>query len=300
MKMVFFGSSEFSVYVLDELKLHNILPSLIVTTPDKPVGRKLVSTPTPVKIWAGLHNIEVLDPAKLKNNDDLVSKLQALSSELFLVASYGKIIPKEIFEIPPRKTLNIHPSLLPKYRGASPIQAQILNGEKEIGVTIMEIVEAMDAGPIVIQKKWGSVFETPSILGRGLGGGAVGRIELEKILAKEGARLFAHILPEWLEGAIDPVMQNEQLATYCTKINKEDGLIDIDPLSLPTGQKALEDFLKIKAFEGWPNTYFFHQDKRIIIKEAHLENGALQLIKVLPEGKKEMPFVDFLRGLKEK
>src|SRR3989344_3860805 len=110
MKFVFFGSSEFSTYVLDELKVHNILPSLIVTMTDKPKGRKLILTPNIVKVWAQENNISVVESFPEKGEYDL-----------FLVASYGKIIPKEIFEMPVRKTLNIHPSLLPKYRGASPI-----------------------------------------------------------------------------------------------------------------------------------------------------------------------------------
>lgn len=294
-KFVFFGSSEFSVYVLDELKLHGLIPSLIITTPDKPVGRKLVLTPTPVKIWAQENGVDVLDPAKLKNNADLNSKLQALSSKLFLVASYGKIIPKEIFEIPERKTLNIHPSLLPKYRGASPIQAQILNDEKEIGVTIMEIVEEMDAGPIVAQRQ----FSTHLAVGQvsNFQSSTPGRIELEKILAKEGARLFVHILPEWLSGTIDPIMQNEAQATYCNKISKTDGQITFDISNPLQGLEARKALLKIKAYEGWPGTYFFHQQKRIAIKEAEIENDSLKILRVVPEGKKEMPFTDFLRGL---
>src|SRR3989338_8141070 len=285
LKLVFFGGSDLSVYVLDELKLHGILPTLIITTPDKPKGRKLVLTPTPVKVWAQNHNIEVINPVSLKkDNADLISKLQALNSQLFLVASYGKLIPKEIFEIPEHKTLNIHPSLLPKYRGASPIISQILNGDVEVGVTIMEIVEEMDAGPIIIQKKVASIEHLAS------------REELEKKLAVEGARLFVHILPEWLEGAIDPIMQNEELATFCSKIKKEDGLLDIDLNDL--GKNARQNLLKIKAFEGWPTAYFFLNNKRIIITDAKLEEENLKILKVLPEGKKEMSFEDFLRGLR--
>lgn len=281
MKLVFFGSSEFSVYVLDELLLHNIKPTLIITTPDKPKGRKLLITPNPCKVWANRHEIEVIDPASLKkDNAPLISYLSSQDASLFLVASYGKIIPKEIFEIPNKKTLNIHPSLLPKYRGASPIQSQILNNEKEIGVSIMVVSEGMDEGPIVIKKK--VEFSPKEILGR---------IELEKILAREGARLFSHILPEWLQGTIDPIMQNENEATYCRKIRKEDGFLDLN-------DDPYKNYLKIKALEGWPGTYFFLDNKRVIIKEATFENGQLKIIKVIPEGKKEMLYSDFLRGQK--
>jgi methionyl-tRNA formyltransferase len=215
-KFVFFGSSEFSFFVLEELKVHQLIPSLIVTTPDKPKGRKLLLTSNIVKTWAIENNIPVLDPVSLKNNPDLVSHLISLNPSLFLVASYGKIIPKEIFEIPEHKTLNIHPSLLPKYRGASPIQSQILNNEKEIGVTIMQIEETMDTGPIISQKK---VFfehqafqgltslteastrknsaefypcpEKPDVIKKYL---YTNRNELEKTLAIEGARLFILII----------------------------------------------------------------------------------------------------------
>lgn len=288
-KFTFFGSSEFSIYVLDELKLHKILPSLIITLPDKPQGRKLVLTPNVVKIWGEQNNIPVLTPASLKNSD-FTLMLTTNCYDLFLVASYGKIIPRDIFEIPAHKTLNIHPSLLPKYRGASPIISQILNNEKEIGVTIMQIEETMDTGPVVAQ------LPSPASRG-GVGGEVLGRIELEKILAVEGARLFTHIAPEWIQGVIDPIMQNESLATYCKKVTKEDGRLDIDLDDL--SKNALENYLKIKAFEGWPSAYFFLNERRVIITEANFIDNKLQIIKVIPEGKKEMPFEDFLRGLKK-
>jgi len=286
MKMVFFGSSEFSVYALDELLLHNIKPDLIITTPDKPKGRKLVLTPNIVKTWGEQNNISVLDPSRLKD-PDLIYNLQSKNYDLFLVASYGKIIPKEIFEIPPHKTLNIHPSLLPKYRGASPIQSQILNDEKDIGVTIMQIEETMDTGPILIQK------ETPPT--PPLDQGREGRIELEKRLAIEGARLFAHILPEWLSGVIQPIMQNENTATYCEKIEKPDGELNLE-------DDPYKNLLKIKAFEGWPGTYFIKNGKRVIVKNAKIDpstgsgQAKLEILRVVPEGKSEMSFEDFLRG----
>lgn len=297
-KIAFFGSSEFSVHVLDELKLHNITPALVITTPDKPKGRKLIPTPTPVKIWARENGIEVLDPEKLKGNSELVSRLKSLDMDIFLVASYGKIIPPEIFNIPERKTLNIHPSLLPKYRGASPIQSQILNAEKEVGVSIMQIDEGMDTGPVVTQRQF-PIFNFQLSNSDSINQFSIpGRKELEEGLAIEGARLFAHILPEWLAGAIDPIMQNENEATYCEKIEKQDGELKIDLRDLPTGATAREALLKIKAFQDWPTAYTFFGDKRIIITDAALdESGALKLLRVKPEGKNEMPFGDFLRGL---
>lgn len=282
---VFFGSSQFSVYVLDELKTHHILPKLIVTTPDKPKGRKLILTSTPVKTWAEENAIAVIDPKTLKDSE-AKNFLSKQDWDLFLVASYGKIIPKEIFEIPSRKTLNIHPSLLPKYRGASPIQSQILDDAKTVGITIMQIEETMDTGPIVIQKKI-EPEDWP-----------LGRKALEKVLAEEGAKLFVHILPEWIVSAIDPIMQNEDQATYCKKIEKVDGEINLE-------DEPHKNLLKIKAFEEWPTTFYFHKNKRIIITGATIENPStgsgqakLKILKVIPEGKKEMPYEDFLRGQK--
>lgn len=275
MKFVFFGSSEFSVFVLEELLLHNIKPDLIISTLDKPQGRKLVLTPNVVKSWAYNKKIPCLTPVSLKDLDFL-AELQKDNWDFFLVASYGKIIPKNIFDLPKYKTLNIHPSLLPKYRGASPIQSQILNDEKDIGISIMEIIEAMDAGPVLIKKK----INVSSL---------VGYRELEKLLAKEGARLLAHILPEWLTGNMQSISQDDDLATYCKKIEKEDGFLDItlDPF---------ENFLKIRAFEVWPKTYFFQNDKRIIVTKADFKDGKLIIEKIIPEGKKEMDYKDFLRG----
>jgi methionyl-tRNA formyltransferase len=120
-RFAFFGSSSFSVIILDELKKAGFIPAIIITTPDKPKGRKLILTPTPVKIWAKENNIVVFDPQKL--NAEFTETLRFQNCELFIVASYGKIIPKAIVEMPKYKTLNVHPSLLPRYRGASPLQS---------------------------------------------------------------------------------------------------------------------------------------------------------------------------------
>ena len=299
MKLVFFGSSEFSVYVLEELKLQNFLPSLIITTPDKPQGRKLILTPNVVKIWAEKNNIKFLNPISLKKeNSEIVSNLKSCDPDIFLVASYGKIIPKEIFEIPKFKTLNIHPSLLPKYRGASPIQAQILNTEKEIGVTIMQINEEMDKGEIIIQKITHQNLISTSLTLKEI----PNRKELEKNLAIEGAKLFTQILPDWLAHKIKPITQDENKATYCQKIIKEDGELQIDLKNLPTGKEAEKNLAKIKAFEDWPTTYFYTERNgkkiRVIITQAVLENDKLKILRVIPEGKKEMLYEDFLRGVK--
>jgi len=280
--IAFWGSSAFSVHCLEKLKTLGTLPGLIITTPDMPTGRGLILTPTPVKIWAEANNIECLSPGKFDN--DFITKFTSYNLDLSLVASYGKIIPKNILDLPKSKTLNIHPSLLPKYRGPSPLQEQILNDEKNIGVSIILLDEKEDHGPIITQKEislpsWPVKFET-----------------LEKITAEEGIKLFNEALPNCLSGNTKPIEQNHTQATFTKKVEKTDGLIDI-----VTGD-PYKNYLKICAYSVRPQTYFFvekaNKKVRIIIKDAEYKDGSLIIKKVIPEGKKEMNYTDFLRGLK--
>ncbi|MDP3661280.1 MAG: methionyl-tRNA formyltransferase [bacterium] len=268
MKFIFFGTDDFSVTVLDELKRSGFLPSLIVTTPDKPKGRGLKILPSTAKLWSERNNIPVTELTP--DVGGFKHRVSAAAVEIFIVASYGKIIPKAILDIPEKGVLNVHPSLLPKYRGASPIESQILTDEKEIGVTIMLMDEQMDHGPLLAQRK----IETKS----------------RKKLAEEGGKLLAETLPKWIAGEIQAVPQDESKASYTKKITKKDGLLDLagDPY---------QNFLKICAYESSVGTYFLKDTKRIIIKDAKFENGNLIITRVIPEGKKEMNYEEFLRGL---
>ena len=289
-KIVFFGTDEFAVAVLDELCKLGSLPALIVTTEDKPKGRKLVVTPPPVKVWAISSKIPYLQPTKL--DESFRSTLYALRPTLFVVASYGKILPKFIFDLPTNETLNIHPSLLPKLRGPSPLQTAVLN-EDETGVTIIRLDEEMDHGPIVAQRK---ILIEPWPIEQNL---------LRDRLAREGARLLVESLPDWVDGGIKAIPQDHAKATYTRKIKKEDGLIDLN------GDPE-KNYRKILAYSGWPSAYFFSNKNansspnfstknldgqgktRVIIKKAHLENGRLVIEKVLPEGSsKEISFQTF-------
>lgn len=284
-KLVFFGGSEFSVLVLDELKTQNILPDLIITTPDKPKGRKLVLTPTPVKIWAQKNNVEVLDPVSLKkNNEELILKLKLKNYDLFLVASYGKIIPQEILDIPKRGTLNVHPSLLPKLRGASPIKSAILS-ENETGVSIMLLDAEMDHGPILAKEKIISWENNNPPYEK----------DLQEILGKKGGQMLAKILPDWLNNKLEAKEQNHEQATLCGKIEKEDGQINLE-------ESPEKNLRKIRAYHQWPVTFYFTKRNgkkiRVNIKSAHIEEEKIILERVIPEGKKEMPFTDFMRGQK--
>lgn len=284
-KFAFWGTSEFSVYILDSLKSRGFLPELIISTPDRPQGRKLEIKPTLTKIWAEENNIPVLQPAKL--DDEFFYSLQSTDYSLFIVASYGKIIPERFLNIPKYKTLNVHPSILPELRGPSPIETAILRDIKNTGVSIMRLDKEMDHGPIVAQTNY-TVSEWPK------------KDDLEKTFGEIGGELLAQTLPKWIAGEIKEEEQEHSKATYCKKIEKQDALIDLNA-------DPYENFRKIKAYSGWPNAFYFvpHGDKkiRIIIKDAKYEDdlfgkGKLIITRVIPEGKKEMSYEDFLNGEK--
>jgi len=276
-KIAFFGNSEFSLIVIKELKKNGIIPELIVTTADKPQGRKMILTPTPTKVWAGDNSIECVEPKRLQD-ETFIEKIK--NYNLYIVASYGKIIPKNIINLPKYKVLNIHPSLLPKYRGPSPLQTQILNNEKNIGVSVMLVDEQVDHGAIVAQKN-AELANRP-----------IGFFALQEILAKTGANLLAGILPDFVKGKIQVIVQNDNEATFTKKVQKQDGLIVLS-------NDAYKNYLKILAYEEWPKTYFEIGGKRIIITKAIWKDNNLEILKVIPEGKKEMNYSDFLRGLKK-
>jgi methionyl-tRNA formyltransferase len=279
-RIAFFGNSDFSRIVLEELKKQGILVDCIVTTPDKPVGRKMILTPTPTKVWAENNSIEYCEPEKLKD-ENFLQKISEYN--LFIVASYGKIIPKILIDMPKYHTLNIHPSLLPKYRGSSPLQDQILNDEKFVGVSIMLIDEQIDHGAIVAQKK----VDIP--------GWPVGFNSFSEILGCEGARLLAKILPDWIRGTITSTTQNDSEATFTKKVEKADGKINLSG-------DVRKNYLKYLAYENWPGTFFeMKKDEkifRVLIKKANWKVNGFEIERVLPEGKKEMSYADFLRGQK--
>ncbi|MFA5838842.1 MAG: methionyl-tRNA formyltransferase [Candidatus Paceibacterota bacterium] len=281
LKIAFLGTSNFSVIVLDELKRDGVIPSLIITAPDKPKGRKLLMTPPEVKIWAEKNKIECIQSEKL--DEKIKNKLESENFDLFVVASYGKIIPKSVFSLPRYGTLNIHPSLLPKLRGASPIKTVILEDEKNTGVTIMLIDEEMDHGHIIAQKNVKITEWPPKSL------------ELEKRLAKEGANLLADVIPYWLDGKINAQEQNHKLATYSKKIKKEDALINLK-------DDQYLNYRKIQAFDDNPRAYFFVEKAgekiRVIITNAKFENGELKILRVIPEGKKEISYEEFQKSLR--
>jgi methionyl-tRNA formyltransferase len=274
----FFGSSEFSVTVLETIKGQGYKPNLIITIPDKPRGRKMILTKEEVKVWAEKNNIPCIQLKSLRTPEaeEEIRKYFKEGVDLFVVTHYGKIIPNNILNIPRHKTLNIHPSLLPKLRGPSPIKSAILS-ENETGVTIIRLDEEMDHGPVILQEKI-KTSEWPPY-----------ESELSHDLAVMGGEMISKIIPDWIDRKINEIEQDHSLATLCTKIEKQDGQIDLS-------DDAEINLRKIRAYEKWPGAFYFDNDKRIKITKARVENGLLKIEKVIPEGKKEMSYDDYLRG----
>ena len=268
---VFWGTPEVASTTLEILKEAGFAPSLIVTAPDKPKGRKLEITPPPVKIWAEKNKIPYIQPDNL---NDL-----KITADLSIVVAYGKIIPENILNLPKLGSINVHYSLLPKYRGAAPVESAILNGETETGVSIQKMVYKFDAGAILAQEK---VQINPDEKALDL------RRRLIKIGGEMLIKLLKNLPPD--KGELRGVRQDESQATYSKKIKKEDGLVSEEDLreSVLDQRKSVILYNKFRAYHAWPRIYFIRGGKRIIITDAALENGKFLIKKITPEGKKEI------------
>lgn len=276
-RIAFFGTPRYAAIVLDELHAAGMTPELVVTQPDKPKGKGLALTPPPAKEWAITHGVPVIQPATLKD-DSLLANLSGF--DVFVVIAYGKIIPQAILDLPKHGALNIHGSLLPKYRGASPIESAILADDRDAGVSIIKMDAEMDHGPIVADERVSIDAWPPTAP------------ELGNAIVSAGAKLLVRTLPDYLAGKIDTHEQDHAAATYTKKIEKSDGEIDLagDPY---------KNFLKIQAFAAWPGAYFFAERNgkrmRVIVKKAAFEGGSLRIVRVVPEGKREMDYADFIK-----
>ena len=280
---IFFGTGTIASGALSAMQQAGLVPAVIVTTPDRPVGRKQILTASPVGQWATERGIETYKPEKLDEQfvQQIINIRDQLNVQCFAVIDYGTFLPKRLIDAAPHGILNMHPSLLPRLRGPSPIRSAILTDEKNTGITVMLVDEEMDHGPVVAQKK----IPVPQWPPRGR--------ELDELLSSEGGKLLAEILPLWVSGDIEAQPQNHDIATYCKQFAKEDGLLDLSA-------DAYQNLLKIRAFDGWPGTYtFFEKDGkqiRVQVLDAHIENKKLILDIVKPEGKNEMPYADFARS----
>lgn len=234
MKIVFFGTSDVGLPTLEKLIQHHQVVG-VVTSPDAPVGRKQVLTPSPIAARAQELGLTILKPAIVKKNVEVLEELKKLGADVYIVVSYGKILPKELIDAPPLKTLNIHFSLLPLYRGAAPIQSALMNGDTVTGTTIFILDEFMDHGPVLSQ-----VTETiqvddtfPTLAAR---------------MANISADELIRILPLYESGQITPKEQNHDLATKAPIIKKEDGRID-------WSKPALDIYNTWRAYQPWPGIY---------------------------------------------
>ncbi len=278
-RFAFFGTPELACVFLDELENAGLVPSLVVTTPDKARGRGLEVSAPPVKKWAEERSVFVLQPEEF--NSDVLENIRMKECDVFVVIYYGKVLPRTLLDIPKRGTLNIHFSLLPRWRGTSPVRAAIANDDKEAGTSIILLDEKIDHGPVIAQKRL-PVAEWPPKAS-----------ELEKQATHESAKLLVDILPSWIAGDIEAREQNHDIATMCPAYTKEDGLLDLngDPY---------QNLLKIRAFDTTVGTHTFFERGgkkiRVGIIDAHIENSKLVIDRVKPEGKKEMAYEEFLRS----
>ncbi len=297
-RILFFGTSEFAVEPLNLLSQYGFDIAGVVSTPDKKGkrGKKLIEPP--VKVAAKKLSLEVYQPEKLKT-DEAFKKIESFKADIFVVVSYGKFLPDSILSIPRLKAVNIHPSLLPKYRGPSPINYALLNGDKYTGVSIIDVSSEMDAGDIYMQ--WvekineNDNYET-----------------LHNRLSKIGSNMVACVLNALEGGEVKPKKQDNKKATYSKIIKKEDGKIDFKKMDAETIVNM------VKAYYEWPSAYFYHKGKMFKIYEAKkidedaeastvskltkkelvigCAKGSLSVKKIQPESKKPMDIKAFLAG----
>ncbi len=299
LKIVFMGTPFFGAEILKGLS-SCYKPSLVITSFDKPKGRKQEILPPPVKKTAQDLEIPVF---QTESNSEIHSKLREISPDLLISASCGKILSKEILALPRFGCLNVHPSLLPKYRGCSPIQTAILKGDEKTGVTIFLMAEGIDQGKIISQKEIEISAEDdyPS---------------LEKKLTQAGSDLLIKTIPKWIKGEIEPKEQSGEESSYTSKIRKEDGQIDWT-------EKAEKIERKIRAFHPWPDAFTFwnKKDKKVRLKilsseikekktgsvpgqvseesrnlTVQCQDKSLIIERIQPEGKPAMNSSDFLKG----
>jgi methionyl-tRNA formyltransferase len=302
-RTVFMGTPQFAVTILESLLSSPYQVLAVYTQPDKPAGRGRQVAFPPVKRLALEHGIPVIQAQTLKSSE-VLEKLASLQPELIIVAAFGYVLPPAVLSLPKFACLNVHPSLLPRHRGPSPVANTILCGDELSGVTIMLMDSGMDTGPILAQEKVGISFmdTTGSLSSR---------------LADVGAKLLLETLPVWLGGKLEPQAQDESQATYSKLITSEDAEIDWH-------LSAVELWRRVRAYDPWPGCYTWCQGKRLKIHEAAplddvaegeigevvalkdppgvgvtTGRGILGLGQVQLEGKRKMSVDDFVRGQRD-
>jgi methionyl-tRNA formyltransferase len=264
----YFGTPKVSSDTLAKLIEHNFIPTIVITSPDAPKGRGLAFEPSEVKKFALAHSVPVMTPEKL--DTETILEIKNKNCDYAIVVAYGKIFPSELIEIFPKGVLNVHYSLLPKHRGATPLESAFLSGDTITGVTVQKMVREVDAGDILAQEST-PIAPTETVR------------ELRPRLIALGAQLLADTLPNYLNGDLIPIKQDSSLASHTQKIKKEDGLLDITA-------PAKENWNKYRAYADGIGTYFFENGKRIKIVRASFKNGKFIVERIIPEGKREMDY----------
>ena len=306
MKIIFMGTPEFAALVLGRLCATEHQISVVYTQPDKPAGRNLQPAASPVKELALKQGLSVVQPPSLKRPEE-IARLAGFASDIVIVAAYGLMLPSEVLRIPPLGCLNVHPSLLPRYRGAAPVTAAILAGDAISGVSIMLLDEGMDTGPVLAQ-----IEEPVSI------DDTTGSLTLR--LAERGAELLLETLKPWAEGRLKSRPQDNKAASYTRLITKQEGQID-------WSRSAEELGRQVRAFQPWPGCFTRWKGRLLKIVQAMpmpaepavgpgqvialqpprdkievavgTAQGLLGLVLVQPEGKKVMTAAEFVRGQRD-
>jgi methionyl-tRNA formyltransferase len=303
MKLVFCGTPQFAVPTLERLVESAFSVDLVLTQPDRPKGRGLELVASPVKQSALKLNLPIYQPEKIKTNEELQSRLREIAPDAIIVVGYGRIIPKWMLDLPRHGNINLHASLLPKYRGAAPIQWAIANGEKVTGVTTMRIDEGLDTGDILLQQEFAIEDDDTSET-------------LAPKLSAIGAELMIETLRHLQAGTIKPKPQSNAEATLAPILTKEDGRIDFH-------RTAQEIYNRLRGFQPWPGAFTKFRGKmlgvtatrptteqgadspssegQVIVRGSQLFVGCghgtvLELLEVQPEGKKRMAAPDFVHG----
>jgi methionyl-tRNA formyltransferase len=298
-RLVFCGTPAFSVPTLEAVLATGHEVALVVTQPDRAAGRGMETHLSPVKLAAITHGIPVVQPDKIKNNLELRAQLEAIQPDAILVVAYGRIIPQWMLDLPRFGNINLHGSLLPKYRGAAPIQWAIANGEQVTGVTTMVLDAGLDTGPMLLAKAVPIGEEETSA-------------DLFVSLAAIGAELMVETLAGLDAGTIVPVVQDHSLATLAPILAREDGLIRFE-------RTAKQNYDRWRGFQPWPGAHTLFRGKKLIVHRMRVAEGvsapqgellvdrerlfvgcaeaaALELIEVQMEGKRRMSAVEFLHG----
>lgn len=300
MKLVFCGTPQFAVPSLERLAAAGFDLRLVVTQPDRPQGRRMELTGPPVKQTALRLGLPVIQPDKIKKNEGFQNQLREISPDAIIVVGYGRIIPPWMLELPRFGNINVHGSLLPKYRGAAPIQWAVASGETVTGITTMRLDEGLDTGDIILQREMPILPEDTAVT-------------LAPKLASLGADLLLETLHGIEQGKVVPVPQDHSRATLAPILDREDGLIDFN-------RAAAEIHNRLRGFQPWPGAYTSFRGKNLKIVAARpaqltasLSPGelevtgdrllvgccsgtALELIQVQPEGKRVITAREFISG----